>query len=255
MQISILTAFLVLLGTAACKDNELKGNETNGVDRTLQGKPDKGSEEPVGVPGYPLACKWISALTGEPPVGIVDCFLSDANGQPASLSEVPVWKVSYEGPARITTSLINQSIRISAAGKNLIEVNSALLEMQVTVAFKGGQRILSGRDVLKTQPGEWRFVSDCQNGFVLLAMDSTGGYSVNISDRFTDCELLSSRLMNLVIPNASIRNLPDTHKGIGGSCSNGLFTLTLAQTQTITVGPFSPQACLDLSSFVNSMSL
>ncbi|MDQ3231823.1 MAG: hypothetical protein M3Q07_08390 [Pseudobdellovibrionaceae bacterium] len=95
----------------------------------------------------------------------------------------------------------------------------------------------------------------CQNGFLLLAMDPTGGYSVNISDRFNGCELLSSRLMNLVIPKASIRDLPDTHKGIGGSCSNGLFTLTLAQTQTITVGPFSSQACLDLSSFVNSMGL
>ncbi|MDQ3231564.1 MAG: hypothetical protein M3Q07_07060 [Pseudobdellovibrionaceae bacterium] len=108
---------------------------------------------------------------------------------------------------------------------------------------------------MKAQPGEWRLAANCQNGFVLLVMDSRGGYSVIISDRFNGCELLSSRLMNLVIPNASIRNLPDTHKGIGGSCSSGLFTLTLAQTQTINVGPFSPQACLDLSSLVNSMGL
>ncbi|WP_324960812.1 hypothetical protein [Oligoflexus sp.] len=203
-----------------------------------------------------MLCDWTTAPVQENLKATVDCFLGDSEGKPASLPSTPTWKATYPGPAVLTSVLVNQGISITITGKTLVEVNKGLQDMQVSVSYGEEERTVTGRDILKPGAGEWRFAASCQNSFLLISINSGGSFTNNSGARFDGCETLASALTNITVPNSGFRALPDLHKTVGGSCNNGLFVLTIDPSgSTINLGGLSNQACLDLSSFVNTLAL
>lgn len=222
----------------------------------LQSK-DKVSEEPIGLPGYPLLCQWQSFPTQtSPSAAALDCFLGNSQREPVNIEPTPIWKVAYQGTASVTTSLIPPIFRISITAASSSEILEALKTLQVLVSANGTEKSLTGMEALKADAGQWRLGAACGNQFSISVIDSQAGSIHTSVNRFDGCEVLANRLVNVVLPNAEFRKLPDTHQAVIASCDGNAFTLASSTGQNyLTLGIFSAEACQDLRSLVNSLGI
>ncbi len=265
----LMLIIVSLLSASSCKRKVPDGktgtvpgsNDANGTQTLpdLQGKPDKVSEEPTGLPGYPLACRWLSAPAGDTLDSSLRCFLADDQGQPAALSSKPTWSASVQQNASVISQVQpDQSLNLTVAAKTRDEIGAALLAMQLKIQWNGKEAVYQGKDLIKAEPQSLRLAATCKNLFTLLLVNDSATLSYLEINRFTGCEQLTSSLMNIAVPNSKYTALPDLHKTVAASCKDGLFQLTITQPQfqgSTSQGPIDPKACEDLRAFVNNLGL
>jgi hypothetical protein len=226
---------------------------------TLDGKPDKVSEEPTGLPGYPLLCRWTQGPASDTLEASLNCFLGDDKGQPAPLSGKNSWEASVSGDAMILQQMLpNQSLNLSIKSKTRDGLTLAIQNMQLKASYQGVQRSGSGRDVVKAEAKKLRLAASCKNLFTLLFVNDAATFTYLEMNRFTGCETLATSLMNAVVPDGKSRLLPDLHKTVQASCKDGLFSLSINQPTfqgSSSQGPLDADSCEDLRGLVNNLGL
>jgi hypothetical protein len=229
------------------------------VQPTLQGKPDKVSEEPTGLPGYPLLCRWTQGPASDTLEASLNCFLGDSQGQPAQLSAKASWEVSVTGDASVLQQMLpNQTLNLSIKSKTRDGLTLAIQNMQLKASYQDVQRSSAGRDVLKADSKKLRLAASCKNLFTLLFVNDTGTFTYLEINSFTGCETLATSLMNAVVPDGKSRLLPDLHKTVQASCKDGLFSLSINQPTfqgSSSQGPLDADSCEDLRGLVNNLGL
>ncbi|HET9235756.1 MAG TPA: hypothetical protein VFO10_00815 [Oligoflexus sp.] len=226
---------------------------------TLQGKPDKVSEEPTGLPGYPLLCRWTQGPASDTLEASLNCFLGDDKGQPAQLSAKTSWEASVSGDATLLQQMLpNQSLNLSVKGKTRDGLTLAIQNMQLKASYQSVQRSSSGRDVVKADAKKLRLAASCKNLFTLLFVNDAATFTYLELNSFTGCETLATSLMNAVVPDGKSRLLPDLHKTVQASCKDGLFSLSINQPTfqgSSSQGPLDADSCEDLRGLVNNLGL
>ena len=265
----LIIIVLLILSASSCKKKvpdtktgtAAGSNDSNGLPSLpdLQGKPDKVSEEPTGLPGYPLACHWLSAPAADTLDSSLRCFVADDQGQPATLNSKPIWNVSVQQNASVISQVQpDQSLKLTVAAKTRDDIGTALQTMQLKLQWNGKEAVYQGQHLIKAGPQSFRLAATCKNLFTLLLVNESAALSYLEINRFTGCEQLTSRLMNVSLPNSAYRALPDLHKTVAASCKDGQFQLTITQPQfqgSTSQGPIDPKACEDLRAFVNNLGL
>ncbi len=249
--LGLLLAVLVL---TSCKKAN-KSVSFEGPD-ALQGR-DKSSEEPIGLPGYPLICQWLNFPTQKSPAeATIDCFLANSQREPVSLDPAPLWKIVYQGTATVLASHVPPFFRISMTASTSNEILEAMQTVQIFVKTNSIEKSLTVREAMKADAGQWRLGAGCDTLFSITVVNAQASFINTSVNRFDGCETLASRLVNVVLPNPAFRNLPDTHQSILASCDGEAFSLTLNTAQTLfTLGIFSREACQDLRALVNSLGI
>ncbi len=224
-----------------------------------KGKPDKVSEEPTGLPGYPLACRWVRAPANDALDAALDCFVADSNGQPLQLPKGPAWEVSYQGNAKLKLEpQSDQSVALTVNAKTRDEVGLALQNLQLRAQLPDRQTMAQGRELIKAEANRTRVAASCQTLFTLLLVNDAGQLSYIELNRFEGCEVLAAKLLNLIVPEPKYRGLVDTHKTVAASCSGTNINVTVTQAAfqgTSSQGPIDPASCQDLSALINSLGL
>jgi hypothetical protein len=216
MRLRIL--LVILLGVTlplACKKKQPEAPSAS-PQPTLQGKPDKVSEEPTGLPGYPLLCSWTQGPASDTLEASLNCFLGDNQGKPAQLSAKTSWEVSVSGDASILQQMLpNQTLNLTIKSKTRDGLSLAIQNMQLKASYQGLQRSSSGRDVVKADPKKLRLAASCKNLFTLLFVNDAATFTYLELNSFTGCETLAASLMNAVVPDGKSRLLPDLHNSAG----------------------------------------
>lgn len=225
----------------------------------LQAKPDKVSEEPTGLPGYPLLCRWMQGPASDTLEASLNCFLADDQGRPAQLSEKTNWEATVTGDASLLQQMLpNQTLNLTIKSSTRDNLGLAIQNMQLKSTYKNVQRSSSGRDVVKAENKKLRLAASCKNLFTLLFVNDAASFSYQEMNRFNGCETLASALMNTVVPNGKTSLLPDLHKTVQASCKDGLFSLSINQPGfqgSSSQGPIDAASCEDLRGLVNNLGL
>lgn len=268
----ILNATLLILLTSlplSCKrkvaqepakaDSSSQSSGFNQQPADGKGKPDKVSEEPTGLPGYPLACRWVRAPANDTLDASLGCYIADSQGQAVKLPKDPAWEVSYQGNARLMLETQNdQSVSLTVAAKTRDDIGLALQNLQLRARLPDRQSLAQGRDLIKAEANRTRVAATCKTLFTLLLVNDAGQLSYIELNRFEGCEVLAAKLLNVIVPESSFRTLTDTHKTVSASCSGTNINLTVAQPAfqgSSSQGPIDPGACQDLSALINSLGL
>ncbi|MDQ3233815.1 MAG: hypothetical protein M3Q07_18515 [Pseudobdellovibrionaceae bacterium] len=254
----LMIGILGLATPMACK-KKASPAPADSLDSGLQGKPDKISEEPTGLPGYPLQCRWVQGPASDTLEASLNCFLGDDRGSPAQLSEKLNWTASVSENSSVVQEIrADQSVALTVKSTSRDVLTLAIQNMQLKATYKSQEKVATGRDVLKAEPKTLRLASSCKDLFTLLFVDDLASFSFFEMTRFTGCEQLATTLQNAVVPNGASRQLPDRHKTVQASCKDGLFTLSIIQPTFQgggDLGPIDPEACEDLRGLVNNQGL
>ncbi len=228
-------------------------------DSALQGKPDKVSEEPTGLPGYPLLCRWIQGPASDTLEASLNCFLADSEGQPAVLSGKTDWTASVLGDATLLQQMLpNKTMNLTVKSTSRDALGLAIQNLQLKATFQGQERSKAGRDVVKADSSKVRLAASCKNLFTLLFVNDLSAFTYLEINRFNGCEQLAGALQNAQVPDGKSRLLPDLHKTVQASCKDGLFQLTINQPNfqgSNSHGPIAAESCEDLRGLVNNLGL
>ncbi|HYX38444.1 MAG TPA: hypothetical protein VE954_35525 [Oligoflexus sp.] len=242
----------------ACKKKQAT-TPTQSLTPELQGKPDKVSEEPTGLPGYPLLCRWVQGPARDTLDASLSCFLGDDQGRPANISEKLSWNVSVPANGTLLQEVKpDQSLLLTVKSSSRDQLDLALLNMQLKTTIKSQERTATGRDLLKADSKKLRLAASCKDFFTLLFVNDLGAFSYFEMNRFTGCEQLATTLQNAVVPNGQSRSLPDVHKTVQASCGGGSFILSINQPEfqgNSSQSPIDNDACEDLRGLVNNLGL
>lgn len=253
--------FVILLGLLSplsCKRKQAAPPAEN-LPSNIQGKPDKVSEEPTGLPGYPLLCRWTQGPASDTLEASMNCFLGNEQGQPAQLNGKPSWSASVTGDATLLQQMLpNQTLNLTVKSTTRDALGLAILNLQLKASYQGQERSSTGRDVVKADSKKLRLAASCENLFTLLFVNDLATFSYLEINRFIGCEQLSGALQNAVVPDGKSRLLTDLHKTVQATCKDGLFHLSINQPTfqgSSSQGPIDAESCEDLRGLVNNLGL
>jgi hypothetical protein len=225
----------------------------------LQSKPDKVSEEPTGLPGYPLLCRWTQGPASDTLEASLNCFLGDKEGQPAQLSEKVSWSASMSGDGTLLQQMLpNQMLGLTVKSSSRDALGAVIQNLQLKASYQGLERSALGRDVVKAENKKLRLAASCKNLFTLLFVNDVATFTYLEINRFNGCEELADALQNAVVPDGKSRQLPDLHKTVQASCKDNLFHLSINQPTfqgSGSQGPLDAESCEDLRGLVNNLAL
>ena len=243
------------IGNAVVGPNTVIGPET------LQGKPDKMSEESSGLPGYPLVSRWQKPPTLDNPAANITFFLADAKGALAPDIKDSTWTVGNNNNEVMIVEQASTTGQISLilTGPTRDIVLRALIDLNLSVRFGSNrEQKTTGRELIKAGSNEQRVASDCGSLFSMMLADDRAMLTFSQVNPFEGCEKLANALQNRTFPDPSVRGLPSKAKTVSASCNNTDFTLTIKQplfTGNVTQGTLNTDICKDLASFVNAQGL
>jgi hypothetical protein len=238
-------------------------SSTSGQDlASPAGKPDKTSEEPTGLPGYPLLCDWVKPPLPDPEARL-SCFLADENNKPAAAVKDARWEFVNKQPT------VQVRLEAQADGRQLVILNGqntdivmlALNELELVVRYQlnGPIEIRAlGRDLIKSSPGSMRVSAECRDLMTILMVTETGDYQFSQIPRFDGCETLAAALLNVSVPNPNFSGLPAQAFTVLASCSDAVLNIAVNQAvyQGVNSLPLvSERACLDLAALINAQAI
>ncbi|MDQ3235286.1 MAG: hypothetical protein M3Q07_26040 [Pseudobdellovibrionaceae bacterium] len=249
--VSCLSNLMVCKGNFPDRVHTRSENANSANPEGAKGKPDKLSEEPVGLPGYPLACRWQNVPTESTPTANVRCFLTDERGQPTDLGAGALWAVEALTPeVAVTQQVIGSEFHISVSGSTDTIVVDALRILQVHVKYGAANSLekkASISDLLKAPNNAFRLASTCDTEFVTII--SREEDSIMVGPAFTGCVDLAAALNNRTLPD------PSQNSAFLASCEESTFRfdpIENGQPEVIESDLILREYCLELAIFINS---
>ncbi len=253
MQILIVLSSLLILmvckGNFSDRMNPKAGKASSANTESINGKPDKLSEEPVGLPGYPLVCRWQNVPTKSKPVANLRCFLADKSGEPTDLGAL--WTVeNLTREVEVIQKVIGLEFHVSISGTTDVIVLDALRTLQVNVKYgpaNAQEQKAAIADLLKAPNNAYRLASTCGAEFVSII--SREKDSIFLGSAFPGCEALAAALNNRALP-----DLRDNPARLA-SCEGSVFRFDPVEgglPEVIEADLLIRESCLQLEVFINS---
>ncbi|WP_141732507.1 hypothetical protein [Oligoflexus tunisiensis] len=262
----VVLVWIALYATMGCKrlfspqSNSETTTATSSQDfASAAGKPDKTSEEPTGLPGYPLLCDWAKA-PAEDPEARLNCFLAGEDKKPVKEA---TWEFVNKQPA------VQVRLEAQADGHQLVILNGqtanavmlALNELELIVRYQLNGPVVTralGRDLIKSAPGAMRIAGHCRDLMTIMAFSETGEYQFTQFPRFDGCETLAANLLNIQVPDPAFSSLLPQSRTILAVCTDGILSISVNQpvyqgTNSLTLN--SARACQDLAAFINAQAI
>ncbi|MDQ3234063.1 MAG: hypothetical protein M3Q07_19825 [Pseudobdellovibrionaceae bacterium] len=255
--VRFLISAMCLLILMVCKSNfsgriDSKAEKANPADiDDINGRPDKLSEEPVGLPGYPLVCRWQDAPTESTPTANLRCYLTDKSGEPTNLGVGALWAVENVTPdLEVIQKVVGLEFHISVSGLTDVIVLDALRTLQVRVQYgptKNLEKKAPISDLLRAQNNAFRLASTCDGEFVAIV--SREENSIMVGPVFPGCEELAASLNNRMLPDLSV------NPTFLASCEENIFRFDPVEDgppEIIESDLLVREYCLELAVFINS---
>lgn len=230
----------------------------------LEAKPDKVSEEPVGLPGYPLLCRWQKVPTSDTSDATVRCFLANEKQEPAQDIKSPQWTAESDVPEvtvkNETTDDGQLLSTLSLPAPSIASLLSAVQGLKIRVSLAPGhERATTGLDQLKAPADSGRGAAFCSEQFFTFYIPGPTFLGRGILlNRFNQCELLASTLSNQVFPDPGLRNLPARSITLKATCASNSLTLNLTapgQSGSSSTTLQSAAICIDIAALINSLEI